>query len=187
MKTSFYSNSELQQLGFKSIGENCLISRFSRFYNIGSIELGDYVRIDDFSILSGNICLGSFVHISAYCALYGKMGIKIGDYSGMSPNSIIYSAMDDFSGNFMINPMVPDKYTNVKGGPVTLEKYVQLGGNTIVTPNLIIGEGSVTGFFSFVNKDLGKWNIYAGIPVRIIKKREKNILNLVKFRDNPEL
>ena len=98
MQNSFYSTQELFTLGFKAIGQNVLISRFARFYGIGNIEIGNNVRIDDFCILSGNIKLGSNIHISAYTALYGRFGIEMEDYSGLSPRCTVFSATDDFSG-----------------------------------------------------------------------------------------
>jgi len=179
MENSFYSNNELKNLGFKSIGRNCLISRFARFYGIGNIEIGSEVRIDDFCILSGKITLGSYIHISAYCALYGSKGIIIDDFSGLSPNSIIFSATDDFSGNYLINPMIQEQFTNVTGGKVEIKKYVQLGANTIVFPNLIINEGVVTGALTLVNSNLNEWSIYVGIPAKRKKKRKKELLKYV--------
>ena len=78
----------------------------------------------------------------------------------------------------MVSPMVPEEYTNVTGGIVTLEKFVQLGANTVVMPNLTIGEGTSVGAMSFVNKSLNKWGIYVGIPCKKLKDRKRNIENL---------
>lgn len=74
---SFYSKEELQNIGFKKIGENVLISKKASIYSPQNIIIGNHVRIDDFTILSGEIEMGDYVHISAYVALYGKYGIKI--------------------------------------------------------------------------------------------------------------
>lgn len=101
--TSFYSTEELSELGFKHIGERCLISRYARFYGADKISIGDNVRIDDFCILSGEITIGSNVHISAYVALYGANGIVLEDCTGISPRSTIFSAMDDFSEIFLLD------------------------------------------------------------------------------------
>lgn len=128
----------------------------------------------------GNIEIGNYVHISAYVALYGKERIKINDFCGCSARCTIYSATDDFSGEYMISPMVPEEFTNVILGEVILEKYVQLGANTVVMPNVRIGEGSVVGAMSFVNKNLEDWGIYAGIPCKKIKDRNKNVILLSK-------
>ena len=66
-------------------------------YGASGISVGNNVRIDDFSVLSGNITVGDYVHISAYAALYGKNGIRIGNFCGVSPRSTVFSATDDFS------------------------------------------------------------------------------------------
>ena len=113
---SFYSEIELAELGFKSYGSNVLISKKCSIYSPEKISVGNNVRIDDFCILSGNIILGNNVHISAYCALYGAQGIEFRDYSGCSARTTIYSAMDDFSGDYLIGPMSPIGTTNVTGG-----------------------------------------------------------------------
>ena len=177
---SFYSIDELKEIGLKQVGENVLISRKTSIYNPEQISIGSNVRIDDFSILSGKIEIGNYVHISAFTALYGKYGIKIGNYCGCSPRTTIFSATDDFSGEYMISPMVPEEYTNIKKGQVILEDFSQMGANTIVMPDVIIGQGVATGAFTFVNKNLEEWKIYAGIPAKVIKQRNENILELYK-------
>ena len=179
MESSFYSEEELGNLGFKSVGNNCLISRYARFYSIQNIEIGNRVRIDDFCILSGHIKLGSFIHISAFCGLYGSKGIRINDYSGLSPHSLLFSATDDFSGDYLINPMVPKEYTNVTGGEIVIEKYVQLGANTIVLPKVCIGEGTVTGAHSLVRTSVEPWKICGGIPSKVLKERSREFLKFI--------
>jgi acetyltransferase-like isoleucine patch superfamily enzyme len=176
MQNSFYSHEELLSLGFKAIGKNILISRYARFYGIKNIEIGNNVRIDDFCILSGEIKLGNYIHISAYTALYGKFGIEMEDYSGLSPRCIIFSASDDFSGEYMIGPMVKPQFTNVKGGKVIIKKYSQLGSNCIVFPGVIINEGVAVGALSLVLNDLEEWKIYKGIPATYYKERSKKLL-----------
>lgn len=169
---SFYSESELKSIGLKRVGEDVLISRKVSIYSPENITIGNHVRIDDFAILSGKIDIGNYVHISAYTALYGKYGIKIGNFCGCSARSIIFSATDDFSGEYMISPMVPEEYTNIIGGRVTLEDFVQLGANTIVMPKITIHQGSATGAFTFVNKDLEEWGIYARNPCKKDKRKK---------------
>jgi galactoside O-acetyltransferase len=181
---SFLSRAELRKIGFKSFGKNVLISNKASIYGASNISIGDNVRIDDYCILSGVIELKSYIHISAFCALYGKQAIYIDSFSGTSPRTTIFSAIDDFSGEFLINPMIPMQLTKVKGGPVIINKYVQIGANTIIMPNLTIGEGTVTGAFSFVNKNLDNWGIYAGIPAIKIKERKKDLLILAKILAN---
>lgn len=168
---SFYTREELEKIGFKALGEEVLISRNASIYGASNMTIGNHVRIDDFCILSGNIILGNYVHISAYTALYGKGGIEIGNYCGCSPRSTIFSQTDDFSGEFMIGPMIPEELTNVKTGKVTLEDYAQLGANTVVLPGVTLKEGAVTGSMSLVTNSLEEWTINVGIPCKKLKNR----------------
>ena len=176
MNNSFYSEIELAQIGFKDFGKNVLISRKASIYSPDKITIGNNVRIDDFCILSGTIRLGNYIHISAYSALYGKFGIEIDDYSGLSPRCTIFSASDDFSGDFLIGPLLEKKYTNVTGGTVILKKFSQIGAGSIIMPNLTIGEGVAIGSMSFVKFSIPEWCIYVGNPLKFIKYREKGLL-----------
>jgi galactoside O-acetyltransferase len=178
MNNSFYIREELERLGFKSIGSDILISRFARFYGIDQIEVGSHVRIDDFCILSGNIKIGNYIHISAYSALYGKFGIEIEDFSGLSPRCTVFSASDDFSGDFLIGPMINQQFTNVTGGKVHIGRFCQLGCNCVVLPKVTIYEGVAVGSMSLITRDLLSWKIYKGIPAKYFKDRSKKLLEL---------
>jgi acetyltransferase-like isoleucine patch superfamily enzyme len=179
MISSFYSDEELADIGFNSYGNNILISRKASIYSPELISLGDSVRIDDFCILSGNIILGSYIHISAFSALYGKFGIQMDDYSGLSPRCTVFSAGDDFSGEFLIGPMIEKQYTNVTGMKVNIGRYSQLGCNCVVLPGVNISEGVAVGAMSLITKNLDPWKIYKGVPAVFMKDRSKNLLKFV--------
>jgi len=180
MQNSFYSSQELSTLGFKAIGQNAFVSRFAQFYSIENIEIGNNVRIDDFCILSGNIKLGNNIHISAYTAIYGKFGVEMEDYTGLSPRCTVFSATDDFSGDYLIGPMVDSKFTNVIGGKVLIKKYSQIGSNSVILPGVTVNEGVAVGAMSLVIHDLDEWKIYKGIPAKFHKMRNKKLLDLSK-------
>ncbi len=177
--SSFYDRNELEQLGLKNVGSHVMISKKCSIYTPENIVIGDNVRIDDFCILSGTVTIGNYVHISAFSALYGKFGIEIGNYCGVSPHCLLFSASDDFSGEFMISPMVPVKLTNVQGGLIKLYNFVQIGAGSIILPNVKIGEGVAVGAMSLIKNNLDPWGIYAGVPGRRIKERKRNIIDLV--------
>ena len=139
--SSFYSEDELNDLGLKHFGKNIFISKKCSIYNAKNITLGNNVRIDDFCILSGNITIGNYVHISAFNGLYGQYGIKIGNFCGISPRCTLFSASDDFSGEYMISPMVDSKYTHLSKGLIEMCDYTQIGANSIIMPNITIKEG----------------------------------------------
>ncbi len=172
-KTSFYTDQELTSLGFKQVGKDVRISRKASIYSPGEMIIGDSVRIDDFCILSGAITLGSYIHISAHCCLYGSRGIVMEDFSGLSPRVTVFSATDDFGGEFLIGPMVPQEYTHVTGGLVKLEKFVQAGAHSVILPGVTLHEGSVTGAMCLVNRSLDPWTIYTGVPAKPLRARTR--------------
>lgn len=174
--TSFLTPDEIAEMGFRSIGSNVLISRKASFYGASKMSIGSNVRIDDFCILSGDVTLGSFIHISAYSAIYGAMGVVMEDYTGLSPRCTVFSAMDDFGGDYLISPMASHEQTNVAGGIVTIRRYSQIGAGSTIFPNLTIEEGVAVGAMSLVRSNLDAWGIYAGIPAKYIKARSKGLL-----------
>jgi galactoside O-acetyltransferase len=176
MITSFYSKEELQNIGFKKMGSDVLISKKASIYSPEKISIGDNVRIDDFCILSGDITLGSTIHISAYAALYGSHGIIMEDFSQLSVRSVIFSEMDDLYGNHLAGPMHPYQKRSVKNGTVVIKKHAIIATNSTILPNLTVGEGSVVGAHSLVTKSLEEWGIYVGVPARRIKDRSKGLL-----------
>ena len=185
MQTSFYSPEELAQIGLKSYGKNVQLSRKASIYSASHISIGDNVRIDDFCILSGKIDLGNHVHIAAYAALFGgKTGIQVDDFSGISSRCAVYAESDDYSGNYLTNPTIPEKYLNIISGKVRLEKHTLIGTGSTILPGVTIGEGTAVGSMSLINKSLDKWGIYVGIPCKYMKARSKKLLtdeaNLLK-------
>lgn len=174
----FLNKEQLKKLGFKYFGENVLISDKASIYSPHLITIGSNVRVDDFSILSGEIKLGSYIHIAAYSALYGKFGITMEDFTGLSPRCTLFSATDDFSGSSLISPMVPDAYTNVTGGQILIQSFSQIGAGSIIMPNLTIEQGVAVGAMSFVNSNLEAWHIFAGIPAKKIKGRNNNCITM---------
>ena len=177
--TSFYTEEELKQLGLKSYGKNVKISRNACFYGAEHISIGDYVRIDDFCILSGCVTLANFIHIAAYTALYGgEAGIYIDDFANLSSRICVYAVSDDYSGNTMTSPIIPEKYKAVKSEPVYIRKHVIIGTTSVVMPGVLIAEGSAFGSFSFINRDSEAWSINVGIPFEKIKNRSQTVKEL---------
>lgn len=179
--TSFYTEEELQSIGFKAVGKNVLLSRKTSIYSPQNISIGDNVRIDDFCILSGHIEFGNYIHIAAACLLFGgNDGIVFEDYTGLSSRSAVYAESDDYSGQYFTNPMLPEEYRHIIGGGVVVKKHAIIGSGCTILPNVIIGEGAAVGSMSLIIKSLDAWGIYAGIPAKWIKARSKELLGFVK-------
>lgn len=186
--TSFYSESELMKIGFKSVGKNVLVSRRASIYGASHISIGNHVRIDDFCILSGNLMIGNYVHIAAACLLFGgNDGIIFEDYTGLSSRSAVYAESDDYAGTHLTNPTLPDKYRHIIGGGVLVKKHAIIGTGCSILPNVVVGEGCAVGSMSLVTRSLDSWGIYAGIPCRRIKNRSQKMLQLEQdLLNNPQ-
>lgn len=178
--SSYYTRNELKNLGLNSFGENVLLSKKASIYSPEKINLGNNVRIDDFCILSGDITIGNYVHIAPFCGLFGRFGIEIGDYCTTSSKVMIYSNSDDYSGESLVSPMIPEEYKNLETGEVIINKHFIIGSGSVILPGVNIETGVAVGALSLVKKDLASWGIYSGVPVKKIKDRKKDLLELQK-------
>jgi acetyltransferase-like isoleucine patch superfamily enzyme len=179
----YFESEALRHLGFKSVGKNVQIAKNSTIIGLKNIVLGDNIRIDDFVVIachSGSLELGNHIHIAAGCYLGCTGGIRLGDFSGLSHGTRIYSSTDDYSGNSLTNPTVPHQYLKLTIAAVTLEKHVIVGSGSVILPGVTIGEGSSVGALSLVTKSLDSWGVYFGSPARLLKARKKNLLELEK-------
>jgi len=180
---AYLTRDEVIEMGFKHVGENTYLSNRASYYNCKNISIGANVRIDDFAVLSageGGIEIGNYIHIAVYSSLIGAGKIELKDYCNISSRVSIYSSNDDYSGKYMTNPMVPNDFTNVTHGPVTIGKHAIVGSGTVVLPNLTIGDGVAIGALSLVTKDCDEFGVYVGAPVKKIKDRKRELLSLEK-------
>ncbi len=181
---SFYNPDELQKMGFLSVGTNVRLSSKASIYGASRISLGSHSRIDDFCVLSagdGGIDIGRNVHVAVMSSLIGKGSITIGDFCNISSRVSIYSSSDNYSGDFLTNPTVPEEFTNVDHRGVTLKRHVIIGSGTIILPSVIINEGTAVGALSLVSKDLEPYSIYAGNPIKRLNSRSKRLFELEKL------
>ena len=173
----------IKALGFLSVGADVQISDRASFYGAGRISLGDHVRIDDFCVLSagvGGICIGDNIHLAVYSSLIGAGRITLSDFCNISSRVSIYSSSDDYSGASMTNPTIPAEFTGVTHADVFLGKHVIVGSASVILPGVTLAEGVAIGALSMVNKSCESFGIYAGNPVRRIKERKCDLLEVEK-------
>jgi galactoside O-acetyltransferase len=126
----------------------------------------------------GGIEVGSYIHIAVYTSLIGAGKIVLRDFSNISSRVAIYSSNDDYSGNSMTNPMVPDEFTNVNHADVIIGRHVIIGSGSVILPGVNLKEGAAIGALSLVAKDCEAYGIYSGVPARKIKERARDLLKL---------
>lgn len=180
---SFYSESELAELGLTHFGQNVRLSRRASLYGAPRISIGDNSRIDDFCVLSageGGIEIGAYVHLGAMVSLIGRGKIAIGDLSTLSGRVSVYSSSDDYSGVYMTNPTVPEHLTGVEHRDVLIGRHVIVGSGSVLIPGAIIENGVAVGALSLVRDRLSADSIYAGVPAKWIGTRHTGMYILEK-------
>nr|WP_159466280.1 acyltransferase [Scandinavium goeteborgense] len=169
---------EINALGFASVGKNVLISSKASFYGASRINIGNNVRIDDFCVLSAGeegIDIDDYVHIAVFSSLIGYAKIEIGKYCNISSRVSIYSSSDDFSGEFMTNPMVDEQFTNVIKQAVRLSEHVVVGCGSVILPGVKLGKGCAVGSLTLVKNSFKEYTIIAGTPAKKISNRSRQL------------
>lgn len=113
------------------------------------------------------VTIGSrtFINHNAYFMDGG--GITIGSNCFVGPNCGFYTAT---------HPLIAkERNTGLeKAHPITIEDNVWIGGDVTILPGVTVGEGSVIGAKSLVNKDIPQGVIAVGNPIRILRKINPN-------------
>jgi dTDP-4-amino-4,6-dideoxy-D-glucose acyltransferase len=177
----FLDRKQLLEIGFADVGEDVSIDRSVILLNPKGISIGDHVRIDAFSLISGagvGVRIGRNVHVAAGVYIYGRGGVTIADFAGISVQCKIFSASDDFSGEAMTGPTVPEEFTSVMVAPVRIGRHVIIGAGSIVLPGVSIGDCSGVGALTLVKSDVTACTIVAGNPSRVIRDRSQRLLDL---------
>jgi galactoside O-acetyltransferase len=112
--------------------------------------------------------------------LIGRESIRLEKFAGLSGRVSIYSSTDDYSGEFMTNPTVPEDLTRVESAPVVLMKHVIVGASAVILPGVTVGEVSAIAALSLVSRDVPKHVIAGGTPCRVIKPRSQKVIELEK-------
>jgi acetyltransferase-like isoleucine patch superfamily enzyme len=176
---AFLSKKALDSMGFKSLGNDVLISDKAAIYNPEDISIGHFSRIDDFCVVSGKVSIGRNVHIAVFCNVAGGTeGITLDDFAGLAYGVNLFTQSDDYSGITLTNPTVPDEYKIEIKKSIKVGKHSIIGTNAIVFPGVNIAEGTSVGAQSIMTKSSEPWSIYIGSPARKIKERKRDMLEL---------
>ena len=183
----YYTIEELKSKGITVYGKNVLVSKFANIYKPSNLILHDNIRIDDFTVISckGKVEIFNYVHIGSHCVIACATKIIFKSYSTISAGTKLYGGCDDFSGDFMTNPMAPEEYLNVTVGDIILEEHTIVGSSSVILPNVVLKEGTAIAAMSLVKKNTEPWMIYGGVPAKIIKPRNQQCLKMQKeFEQN---
>ena len=147
-------------------GKNFTLGEYVIIKKPELVEVGNNVRIADFCRISSACVIGSDCEIAPGTYIAGgdgKYTFEMGDCSSLAAGVKVWLSSNDY-----VNELVTHSIPEVKEiqGNVRLGKYIP--------------EGVSIGALSFVpsNYKFEPWTVYAGRPIRPIKKRNKE--NVIK-------
>jgi acetyltransferase-like isoleucine patch superfamily enzyme len=137
---------------------------YTKIVGMEHIEFGHDVIIDDFVFIyaTNTITIGNYVHIASFTSITGGGVLRIADFANISSGVRIATGSDDFKDWGFGGPPMPEKYRNVVRGRIQIGKFCVIGANSVILPNVAIGEGVSIGAASVVTRDLEPWGIYIG-------------------------
>lgn len=113
------------------------------------------------------LCIKDGVSIGPGVLLDARKGLTIGDNAVIAYQAIIWTWNHDYN----------DIHFCGKGAPVSIGAYSWICSRSIILPGVIIGEGAVVASGAVVTKDVAPYTIVAGIPAKVIGKRENKEWN----------
>lgn len=184
----YLSSGELARMRFKHLGEGVKVSRRSSLYGCENISIGNYSRIDDYTVISvgkkGDLRLGNHVHFSTNCSLtVGNSNVTIGDFFTTAANCHLYGVSDDYSGESLTNGTVESQYRKLLTNGLQIGNYCILGVGVSVLPGVTLPIGTAIGAHSLVTKSTLPWSINVGTPSKYVKRRSDKLLQMVQEMD----
>lgn len=113
-----------------------------------------------------NVQINDYVHIVAMYNITIGDNVLMASHVFISDNSHGSYHGDNLDSSPSIPPIERDYYT----APISIGKNVWIGEGVIIMPGVTIGEGSVIGAHTIVNKNVPKYSIAVGSPMKILKK-----------------
>lgn len=151
-----------------------------------NISLGDNVVVDSTTSIN-NIRLFNGVKVAKRCSLFGSSEniLEIGRNSYIGMNTIIngYKAKVTIGHNVSVaqsvnimadsGPNASEKmqeFFPLEFGEVIIGDHCWIGANSVIMPNVRLGEFCVVAANSFVNESFEAYSVVGGNPAKLLKK-----------------
>jgi dTDP-4-amino-4,6-dideoxy-D-glucose acyltransferase len=159
----------------KKCGEDVRIYPLAKLAFPHMIELEDHCRIRDFVfIFAGKgVRIGQYTDMQPHVVIWGGGETIIGNRVSVGPGTVLLSAVYAHGEGLKMVDGLPEGSAKALYGKLVIQDDVYIGANCTLMPNIVIGEGSIIGAASFVNKDTQPWGIYVGSPAKKIGERKK--------------
>ncbi len=162
----------------KYLGRNVILGKTVRIRYPELVSIDDNCIIDDFTYISTALSLDRNVHIAAGCKIIGGRSatVTMGEFSTLAPNVVLAAGSDDYVAG-MATPLVPIEFKgSVEVGRIEIGRHCIVGAGSVVLPDVRFEDGAAVGALSLVRKSLESWKLYAGIPARLLRDRDKDVI-----------
>lgn len=146
------------------------------------LSIGENTVIDSFVIINAkdDHVIGDHCHIATGVSILGGGQFHMGNYSGVSAGTRVFTGSDDYSGAGMTGPTIPEEYRSCDRRGVFIGEHAIVGANCVLLPGTVIEEGAAIGAGSVVKGLVPSWEIYAGAIAKQIGIRDKTVLRLCR-------
>jgi acetyltransferase-like isoleucine patch superfamily enzyme len=138
---------------------------FDRWERARSLGFGEGASIYHSSYVYGDVSVGENTWIGPFTLLDGTGGLEIGSNCSISSGVQIYS--HDTVHWAVSGGVAPYEYA-----PVSIGDCCYIGSQTVIAKGVTVGEHSVVGACSFVNRSLPAYTIAVGAPCRPVGRVE---------------
>lgn len=139
--------------------------------NKKEIEIKEDLLLSSYQMVQ----FSNYIYMGESNKIYGKGKLIIEDNVIIGPNNCFFTSVHDYKDDYL-----PYGF-NDNVGIITIRENVWIGANTIIFPNVEIGEGAVIGAGSIVTKNVPSLAIVGGNPAKIINYRDKE-----KYKESKE-
>jgi maltose O-acetyltransferase len=148
------------------LGVQYIPSKHLKYYilKLAGVKMSRNVKfVGSFSIRNHKgLTIKDGVIIGPGVLLDARNGLTIEKCAVIAYQAIIWTWNHDYNdANFRGN-----------GAPVSIGAYSWICSRSIILPGVSIGEGSIVASGAIVTKDVPPYSVVAGIPAKVIKKRE---------------
>ena len=150
-RIGMYGRGLIFKIFFNANGKGIKISEGTHIWNPNNVFLGNNVRI------------GRGSHLNAV------EKIKIGSNVSLGPYVIITSANHNYT-----NINIPINKQGLTAKEIIINDDVWIGTFSVILPGIMIGKGSIIAASAVVTKNVPSGVVVAGVPAKIIHKRNIN-------------
>jgi len=137
------------------------------------IAIGQHSVIDSFVKIkpaggSGDVRIGAHCVINAGCVIYSGNGVTIGDNVAIASNCTLAPVNHAFADASIL--IRQQGFLPSKGG-IQIGNDVWIGANCVLLDGACLEDGVVVAAGSIVRSRLEAYGVYAGTPLRLIRRR----------------